>query len=97
MKLLGYLRINLLVQGRHVISQALDTNHTFASVLGSIDLLFNKGRCGLDGLLGSLLLDELVDGLLVVSLGLTETVYTALQSVISGLTNVLIFRCHRRL
>ena len=91
------MEINLLVHGRNVISQSLDTNHTLSSVLGSIDLLFNKGRCGLDGLLGSLLLDELVDGLLVVSLGLTETVYTALQSVISGLTNVLIFRCHRRL
>merc|ERR1712066_199854 len=85
-----------LVHGRNVISQSLDTNHTLSSVLGSIDLLFNKGRCGLDGLLGSLLLDELVDGLLVVSLGLTETVHSALQSVISGHTNVLIFRCHRR-
>ena len=88
---------DLLVQGRYVISQALDTDHTCTSVLSSIDLLFNKSRCRLGGLLGGLLLDELVDGLLVVSLGLTETVNTAFQSVISGLTNVLIFGCHRRL
>merc|ERR1712227_49167 len=85
-----------LVQCRYVISQALDTDHTCTSVLCSIDLLFNKSRCRLGGLLGGLLLDELVDGLLVVSLGLTETVNTAFQSVISGLTNVLIFGCHRR-
>ena len=88
---------NLLVQGRYVISQALDTDHTCTSVLRSIDLLLNKGRCRLGGLLSGLLLDELIDGLLVVSLGLTETVNTAFQSVISGLTNVLIFGCHRRL
>lgn len=47
-------------------------------------------------LLGSLLLDELVDGLLVISLGLAEAVDPAFQSVVSGLTNVLIF-CHGRL
>ena len=57
----------------------------------------NLDICAVSYLLRSGLLRELVDGLLVVSLGLTETVYTALQSVISGLTNVLIFRCHRRL
>ena len=95
--MLCFLRLDLLVHGRYIISQALDTDHTFASVLGSIDGLFNESRCRLDGLLGGLLLDELIDGLLMVSFGLTETVNTAFQSVISGLTNVLIFRCHRRL
>ena len=87
----------LLVQGRYISRQALDTNHTLSTVLSSINLLFDKGGGGFHGLLGSLLLDELVDGLFVISLGLTEAVDSAFQSIISGLTNILVFGCHRRL
>ena len=47
-------------------------------------------------LLGSLLFGELVDGLLMISLGLAKAVNSAFQGIISGLTNVLVF-CHGRL
>ena len=73
-----------------VILEGLGSDQTLASVLGSSDGFLNKGR-GLGNLfLGCRFLQELVDSLLVVGLGLAETVNTAGQSVVPGLAGVLV-------
>jgi hypothetical protein len=77
--------------GEVVVLEWDDTDKTFASILGASNGLLDEG-----GLLGGrrlgngLLLQELVDGLLVVRLGLAKTVHAATQGVVSGLTNVLV-------
>merc|ERR1711915_917345 len=55
--------------GGVVVGQLLNANHPGSAVLGTANLLLNEAGDGLRGLLGSLLLDELVDGLLVVHAG----------------------------
>ncbi len=67
------------------------------SVLGSTDGLLDEGGTLGCLLLGGFLLQELVDGLLVVGLGLAETVDTACQGVIPGLAGTLVLLCHRSL
>ena len=82
-------------EGRALLSEVvflegLGTDQTLASVLGSSDSFLNKGG-GLGNLfLGCRFLQALVDSLLVVGLGLAETVNTAGQSVVPGLAGVLV-------
>merc|ERR1719150_1894619 len=71
------------VHGGDVVGQLLGSDHPGAAVLGASDLLLNKHG----GLLGSGLLGELVDCLLVVHAALSEPVDSTFKSIVAGLAH----------
>ena len=84
--------VDLLVLGGVAVLQLLDANHSGTSVLGATNLLLDEGGLGGSTLFGGLLLNELVDGLLVIGLARPEPDNAGLQLVVSGLALVLILR-----
>ena len=77
--------------GQVVVLQRCGSDQTLSSVLGAADLLLDEGLLRRLGGGWGLLLEELVDGLLVVSLGLAEAVDSARQGVVPRLACVLVF------